>query len=182
MSVLGHLKNAARPCLSRTMSLTPALSTTTTTPLLNHLSYRYESTEAAPAKLSSPKLQNLYDGITKLPEEEVQVLGTLILQVLGRKLFPGEFGRGGVVVEAAAEAVEEEVVVKTAFNVKLVGFDAKAKIKVIKEVRAIAGLGLKEAKEMVESAPKVLQKDVSQEKADELKAQLEAIGAQVEIE
>ena len=64
---------------------------------------------------------------------------------------------------------------------RLVGFDAKAKIKVIKEVRAIAGLGLKEAKELVESAPKVVQKDLKPEKAEELKAQLEAVGAQVEI-
>eukprot|EP00934_Nitzschia_sp_Nitz4_P005552 Nitzschia sp. Nitz4//scaffold148_size54725//40834//41622//NITZ4_006665-RA/size54725-processed-gene-0.16-mRNA-1//1//CDS//3329536769//5542//frame0 len=85
---------------------------------------------------------------------------------------------GGAGGAAAAEEVEEA---KTIFDLKLVGFDAKAKIKVIKEVRSIAGLGLKEAKELVESAPKVVQKDVSQEKADELKAQLEAIGAQVEI-
>jgi large subunit ribosomal protein L7/L12 len=76
---------------------------------------------------------------------------------------------------------EEPTEVKTVFDLKLVGFDAKAKIKVIKEVRAIAGLGLKEAKEMVESAPKVISRDLKQEKADELKAQLEAIGAQVEI-
>ena len=76
-----------------------------------------------------------------------------------------------------AEAVEE----KTIFDLKLVGFDAKAKIKVIKEVRTIAGLGLKEAKEMVEGAPKVIQKELKQEKADELKAQLEAVGAQVEL-
>jgi large subunit ribosomal protein L7/L12 len=70
---------------------------------------------------------------------------------------------------------------KTIFDLKLVGFDAKAKIKVIKEVRAIAGLGLKEAKELVESAPKVIQKDLKQEKADELKAQLEAVGAEIEL-
>ena len=68
-----------------------------------------------------------------------------------------------------------------AFDLKLVGFDAKAKIKVIKEVRSIAGLGLKEAKELVESAPKVIQKDLKQDKADELKAQLEAVGAEVEV-
>ena len=112
--------------------------------------------------------------------------GALTVQVLGLKIFPGEFGGGGGVPggvalggdagEAAAE-VEE----KTSFDVKLVGFDAKAKIKVIKEVRAIAGLGLKEAKELVESIPKVIQKDLKQDKAEELKAALEAIGAQIEI-
>jgi large subunit ribosomal protein L7/L12 len=80
---------------------------------------------------------------------------------------------------------EPEVVVaapaKTKFDVKLLGYDDTSKIKVIKEVRAIAGLGLKEAKEFVESAPKVLQKDLSEEQAQELKQKLEAVGAQIEI-
>ena len=84
-------------------------------------------------------------------------------------------GSGGA---AAAEEEDESSALK---EVKLVGFDAKAKIKVIKEVRAIAGLGLKEAKELVDSAPKVIQKDLKPEKAEELKAQLEAVGAQIEI-
>ena len=90
-------------------------------------------------------------------------------------------GGGGAVQGGAGGAAEEVVEEKTIFDLKLVGFDAKAKIKVIKEVRAIAGLGLKEAKEMVEGAPKVIQKDLKQDKADELKAKLEAVGAQVEI-
>lgn len=84
---------------------------------------------------------------------------------------------GGDGAGAEAEAVEE----KTIFDLKLIGFDAKAKIKVIKEVRSIGGLGLKEAKELVEGAPKVIQKDLKQDKAEELKAKLEAVGAQVEI-
>jgi ribosomal protein L7/L12 len=79
---------------------------------------------------------------------------------------------------APAEEAKEERALR---DVKLLGFDAKAKIKVIKEVRAVAGLGLKEAKELVESAPKVIQKDLKPEKAEELKALLEAVGAQVEI-
>ena len=78
--------------------------------------------------------------------------------------------------EAAPAAVE-----KTAFDIKLVSFDAKAKIKIIKEVRAIAGLGLKEAKEMVEGAPKVIQKDIKKEQAEEIKAKLEELGAVIEI-
>jgi large subunit ribosomal protein L7/L12 len=84
---------------------------------------------------------------------------------------------GGDGAAAEAEAVEE----KTIFDLKLIGFDAKAKIKVIKEVRSIGGLGLKEAKELVEGAPKIIQKDLKQDKAEELKAKLEAVGAQVEI-
>ena len=152
--------------------------------------------DAAPAKnddnetaeLSSPKLQGLYDRVVTLPEEDVNVLGAMVLQILGRTIFPGQFGTpggnaegmvgaGGGVAEAA-EAVEEE---KTSFDVKLLGFDAKSKIKVIKEVRAVAGLGLKEAKELVESAPKVIQKDLKKEAADELKEKMESLGAEIEI-
>ena len=79
--------------------------------------------------------------------------------------------------DEAAAPVEE----KTHFDVKLLGFDDKAKIKVIKEVRSVAGLGLKEAKELVESAPKVVMKGIKKEDAEALKAKLEEIGAQVEV-
>jgi large subunit ribosomal protein L7/L12 len=130
-------------------------------------------------------LQSLYTKIAQLPRDEVNILGAFVIQVLGKKIFPGEFGGGmsGGILGAGAAAVpmEEAKLEKIIFDIKLLGFDAKAKIKVIKEVRAIGGLGLKEAKELVESAPKVIQKDMSKEKAEELKAQLEAIGAQVEI-
>jgi ribosomal protein L7/L12 len=145
------------------------------------------TSESKPVALSSPKLQGLYDRIEKLPSDEVNILGALIIQMLGRTIFPGEFGGGGgggAGMVAGGPAVEDAAPVeevKTIFDVKLVAFDAKAKIKVIKEVRAIAGLGLKEAKELVESAPKIISKGLKQDKADELKAQLEAAGAEVEI-
>ena len=77
---------------------------------------------------------------------------------------------------AAAEAAEE----KTEFDVILTG-DGGNKIAVIKEVRAITGLGLTEAKALVESAPKALKEGVSKDEADKVKAQLEAAGAQVEV-
>ena len=78
----------------------------------------------------------------------------------------------------AEEAEEPEE--KTEFDVQLKDFGAK-KIPVIKEVRAITGLGLKEAKEKVESAPVVIQEAISQEDAEKTKEQLEALGATVEI-
>ena len=78
----------------------------------------------------------------------------------------------------AEEAAEEEE--KTEFDVQLKDFGGK-KIPVIKEVRSITGLGLKEAKEKVESAPVVIQEAVSQEDAEKTKEQLEALGATVEI-
>lgn len=86
-------------------------------------------------------------------------------------------GSGGAT--AIAEETKEE---KTQFDVKLASFDAKQKIKVIKEIRAITGLGLKEAKELVENAPSVLKKDLKKEDAEALVAQLEAIGAVAELE
>lgn len=78
--------------------------------------------------------------------------------------------------EAAAAPVEEQ----TEFDVILTGSGDK-KIQVIKEVRAITGLGLKEAKDLVEGAPKPVKEAVSKEEADKLKAQLEGAGGTVEI-
>lgn len=77
---------------------------------------------------------------------------------------------------AAAEAAEE----KTEFDVVLVAAGEK-KINVIKEVRAITSLGLKEAKDLVESAPKPLKEAVKKEEAEEIKKKLEGAGATVEV-
>ena len=76
----------------------------------------------------------------------------------------------------AAAAAEE----KTDFDVILASFGDN-KVGVIKEVRAITGLGLKEAKDLVEAAPKAIKEAVSKEDADKIKAQLEAAGAKVEV-
>ncbi len=77
----------------------------------------------------------------------------------------------------AAEAPKEE---QTEFNVILATVGSE-KIKVIKEVRAVTGLGLKEAKELVESAPATLKEATTKEDAAEIKAKIEAVGATVEI-
>ena len=78
---------------------------------------------------------------------------------------------------AAPAAAEEE---KTEFDVVLAEAGAE-KIKVIKAVREITGLGLKEAKEMVDGAPKTLKEAISKDAAEEIKAKLEAVGAKAEI-
>ncbi len=83
-----------------------------------------------------------------------------------------------VVAGAAAGAAAAEE--KTEFDVILVEGGAN-KINAIKEVRAITGLGLKEAKDLVEGAPKELKKGVSKEEAEKIKKQLEAAGAKVEL-
>lgn len=78
----------------------------------------------------------------------------------------------------AAEAVEE----KTEFNVILTGYEADKKIQVIKVVRAITSLGLKEAKDLVEGAPKPVKEAVSKEEAANIKKQLEEVSGQVKVE
>ena len=77
---------------------------------------------------------------------------------------------------AAAAAVEE----KTEFTVVLTAVGDK-KIEVIKEVRALTGLGLKEAKDLVEAAPKAVKEGVNKEEADKIKTTLEKVGAKVEL-
>lgn len=80
------------------------------------------------------------------------------------------------VVGAAAEAVEEQ----TEFNVILTAAGGE-KIKVIKVVREITGLGLKEAKEMVDGAPSAVKEGIEKAEAEEIKAKLEEVGASVEL-
>ena len=82
----------------------------------------------------------------------------------------------GPAAGAAAPAAEE----KTEFSVVLAAAGEK-KIEVIKEVRAITGLGLKEAKDLVEGAPKPVKEGVSKDEAGKIKAQLEKAGAKVEL-
>ncbi len=82
----------------------------------------------------------------------------------------------GGAVAAAAAPVEEQ----TEFTVVLAAFGDK-KIEVIKEVRAITALGLKEAKDLVEGAPKTVKEGVSKEEAEKIKAALEKVGAKVEL-
>jgi len=79
---------------------------------------------------------------------------------------------------AGGEAAEE----KTEFNVILKAYDESKKIPVIKEVRAVTGLGLKEAKDLVEGAPKPLKEGVSKEEAAKIKEQVTAAGGTVEIQ
>ncbi len=81
----------------------------------------------------------------------------------------------------AAGAAAAEVEEQTEFDVVLKGFNDGQKIPVIKEVRAITGLGLKEAKDLVEEGGKTLKEGISKEEAESMKSKLEAAGATVEI-
>ncbi len=93
-------------------------------------------------------------------------------------------GGGGVMMAAgpaAGAAVAEKPAEKTEFTVQLDGFDAAKKINVIKVVREITGLGLKEAKDLVEGFPKPVKENISKEDADKFKKQLEDGGAKVSL-
>lgn len=114
--------------------------------------------------------------------EEVKALTVLELSELVHAL-EDEFGVSAaapVAVAAAAAPAAEAAAEKTEFDVVLASFGDE-KIKVIKAVREITGLGLAEAKAMVEGAPKTLKEGASKEDAEALKAQLEEAGAKVEL-
>ena len=113
--------------------------------------------------------------------EEVKALTVLELSELVHALEE-EFGVSAAAMAApaagaAAPAAEE----KTEFDVVLTGFDAASKIKVIKAVREITGLGLAEAKAAVEGTPKTLKEAISKDEAEELKKKLEEAGGKVEL-
>ena len=114
--------------------------------------------------------------------EEVKALTVLELSELVKALEE-EFGvsAAAMAAPAAGAGAAEAAVEKTDFDVVLAGFDAAAKIKVIKAVREITGLGLAEAKAAVEGAPKTLKEAVSKDEAEELKKKLEEAGGKVEV-
>ena len=114
--------------------------------------------------------------------EEVKALTVLELSELVHAL-EDEFGVSAaapVAVAAAAAPAAEAAAEKTEFDVVLASFGDE-KIKVIKAVREITGLGLAEAKATVEAAPKAIKEGVSKDEAEELKKQLEEAGAKVEL-
>lgn len=114
--------------------------------------------------------------------EAIKELSVLELNELV-KACEEEFGvsaAAGVVVAAAGDGAGAAAEEKDSFDVELTGA-GDSKVKVIKAVREITGLGLKEAKDLVESAPKVIKEGVSKAEADELKAKLEEQGASVTL-
>jgi large subunit ribosomal protein L7/L12 len=121
-------------------------------------------------------LQKLVDDLSALTVLEAAELSKLLEEKWGVSAAAAVAVAAPAGGGAAAAAVEE----KTEFDVILTG-DGGKKINVIKEVRAITGLGLTEAKTLVESAPKAIKEGVSKDEAEKTKAQLEAAGATVEV-
>lgn len=130
------------------------------------------------------RLDNLADGTSKNLLQTIS--GMSVLELAGFKkdfedVFDVQAASGGVMMAPAAGAGDGGAPAeKTDFDVVMTGFGDK-KIQVIKVVREIAGLGLKEAKELVEAAPKAIKTGLTKDEANKLKQQLEEAGATVEL-
>jgi large subunit ribosomal protein L7/L12 len=120
-------------------------------------------------------LHKLVDDLSKLTVLEAADLAKLLEEKWGVSAAAAVAVAAGPGAGAAAPAEE-----KTEFTVVLTSHGEK-KIEVIKEVRALTGLGLKEAKELVEGAPKPVKEGVSKDEAEKVKAQLEKAGAKIEL-
>jgi large subunit ribosomal protein L7/L12 len=126
--------------------------------------------------MSSDTLNKIVTNLSKLTVSEAAELSKLLEKKWGVEV------NAPVAAAPVAEgnAVTEEDVGSGVVNIELIASGDK-KIDVIKEVRAITELGLKEAKDLVESAPKLLKEGVKKEEAEEIKKKLEAVGAKVEL-
>ena len=122
-------------------------------------------------------LQKIVDDLSSLTVLEAAELAKLLEEKWGVSAAAAVAVAGPAAGGGGAAAPVEE---KTEFTVVLAAAGEK-KIEVIKEVRAITGLGLKEAKDLVEGAPKSVKEGVNKEEADKIKAQLEKAGAKVEL-
>ena len=122
-------------------------------------------------------LAKLVDELSSLTVLEAADLAKMLEEKWGVSAAAAVAVAAGPAAGGAAAAAAEE---QTEFTVVLAAAGDK-KIEVIKEVRAITGLGLKEAKDLVEAAPKPLKESVGKDEAEKLKKQLEAVGAKVEL-
>jgi len=126
----------------------------------------------------SPKVEQIINELKTLTLFEASDLVAAIEDVFD---VDASANVGGPVVMAAAPTATEEVEEKTEFNVMLEEVPADKKIAVLKVVRGLTGLGLKEAKELVESTPKVIQESLGKEAAEDAKKQIEDAGGKVSL-
>jgi large subunit ribosomal protein L7/L12 len=126
----------------------------------------------------SEKINQIVEELKTLTLLEASELVTAIEETFG---VDASASAGGNIVMAAAPVLVEEVEEKTEFNVMLDEVPADKKIAILKVVRTLTGLGLKEAKELVESAPKVIQEALGKEAAEDAKKQIEDAGGKVSL-
>ena len=125
----------------------------------------------------SEKIDQIVEDLKTLTLLEASELVSKIEETFG---VDASAAAGGAMVMTAAAAVEE-VEEKTEFNVMLDEVPADKKIAILKVVRSLTGLGLKEAKDLVESAPKLVQEGLSKDAAEDAKTQIEAAGGKVSL-
>jgi large subunit ribosomal protein L7/L12 len=123
------------------------------------------------------KIDQIVEDLKRLTLLEASELVTKIEETFG---VDASAASGGGVISATA-AVAEEVEEKTEFNLMLDEVPADKKIPILKIVRGLTGLGLKEAKELVESAPKQIQESLAKDAAEEAKSQIEAAGGKASL-
>ncbi len=134
-------------------------------------------TAQAEVEFASEKVEKLFEEISSLTVMELVNLVDVLKDRFGVSAMPAAVAVAGGPSGGEAEAQEEE---KTSFDVVLKSFGGN-KIQVIKAVRSVTDLGLKPAKELVESAPKSVKEDVTKEEAEKIKKVLEEAGAEVEL-
>ncbi|CAN0904135.1 50S ribosomal protein L12, chloroplastic [Linum grandiflorum] len=185
---------AASLSISATLYSSPSSYSTSTAKLsvldfpLRPTSFPSLSTRRSASRLrpvhavSAPeKIEKLGADISSLTLEEARTLVDYLQEKLG--VSAAAFAPAAVAAApgAGGEAVAEAVVEKTEFDVSIEEVPSNVRIAVIKAVRALTNLGLKEAKELIEGLPKKLKEGVSKEEAEEAKKQLEAAGAKVSV-
>jgi len=127
----------------------------------------------------SDKINQIVEELKTLTLLEASELVTAIEETFG--VDASASAGGGMMMMAAAPAAAEEAEEKTEFNVMLDEVPADKKIAVLKVVRTLTGLGLKEAKTLVESAPKMIQETLSKDAAEDAKKQIEDAGGKVSL-
>tara|TARA_B100000795_G_C22798895_1_gene440767 strand:+ start:2887 stop:3273 length:387 start_codon:yes stop_codon:yes gene_type:complete len=126
----------------------------------------------------SEKIDQIVEQLKTLTLLEASELVSKIEETFG---VDASSAGGGMMMMAAGPAAAEEAEEKTEFNVMLDEVPADKKIAILKIVRSLTGLGLKEAKQLVESAPKVVQEGVGKDAAEDAKKQIEAVGGKVSL-
>lgn len=134
----------------------------------------------AEAPVFADNIKTLGDSIVKLSILEAKALGDYLEEVHGIKPAAAAVVAGPAIGGGAGGGAAEPVAAKTEFDVVLESFGAK-KLDVIKVVRAATSLGLKEAKDLVEGAPKTVKTGISKDDAEKLKKELTEVGAVVSI-